>query len=147
VRRLAFLLAAGLVLLTGALALYRILWLGYPVFPVAAGQSWQLSISVYMRPTQEENVLLGIKGPLAARKILEKPNPPPVKVKVDIEIELTLYVLPNGIVDRVVPSVKGDADLERIAIQYLKQWRFAPLPKDQAQAEQWGTIPVKFKLQ
>jgi TonB family protein len=95
----------------------------------------------------EENVLLGIKGPLAARRILEKPNIPHVKVKVDIEIELTLYVLPNGTVDRVIPSVKGDADLERIAIQYLKQWRFAPLPKGQAQAEQWGTIPVKFKLQ
>ncbi len=95
----------------------------------------------------EENLLMGIRGPLSARKILEKSNPPQVKVKADIEIELTLYVLPNGIVDRVVPSVKGDSELERIAIQYLKQWRFAPLPKDQAQTEQWGTIPIKFKLQ
>jgi TonB family protein len=95
----------------------------------------------------EENALLGIKGPLAARKILEKPRLPQGKVRVDMEIELTFYVLPNGIVDRIIPSVKGDADLERIAIQYLKQWRFAPLPKDQAQVEQWGTIPIKFKLQ
>ena len=95
----------------------------------------------------EENVLLGIKGPLAARKILEKPRLPQGKVKGDMEIELTCYVLPNGIVDRIIPSVKGDADLERIAIQYLKQWRFAPLPKDQTQVEQWGTIPIKFKLQ
>lgn len=95
----------------------------------------------------EENLLLGIKGPLSTRKILEKPNPPQVKVKSDVEIELMLYVLPNGVVERVVPSVKGDSELERIAIQYLTQWRFAPLPKDQAQAEQWGTIPIKFKLQ
>ena len=95
----------------------------------------------------EENILLGIKGPLSTRKILERPNPPPVKVKVEAEIELTLYVLPNGMVDRVIPSVKGDAELERIAIQYLRQWRFAPLPKDQPQVEQWGTIPIKFKLQ
>jgi hypothetical protein len=29
----------------------------------------------------------------------------------------------------------------------LKQWRFAPLSKDQPQVEQWGTIPIKFKLQ
>jgi len=50
-------------------------------------------------------------------------------------------------VDRIVPSVKGDTGLERIAIQYLKQWRFAPLPKDQPQVEQWGSIPIKFKLQ
>ena len=95
----------------------------------------------------EENLLLGIKGPLAARKILERSPPPQVKVKVEAEIEMMLYVLPDGIVDRVIPSVKGDAELERIAIQYLKEWRFVPLPKDQPQVEQWGTIPIKFKLQ
>jgi len=95
----------------------------------------------------EENLRLGIKGFLVSRKILERPNPPQVKVKVEAEIELTFWVLPNGTVDRVVPSVKGDTELERIAIQYLKQWRFAPLPKDQSQVEQWATIPIKFKLQ
>lgn len=95
----------------------------------------------------EENLRLGIKGSLVSRKVLERPNPPQAKVKVEAEIELTLWVLPNGTVDRVVPSVKGDTELERIAIQYLKQWRFTPLPKDQPQVEQWGTIPIKFKLQ
>ena len=95
----------------------------------------------------EENLRLGMKGPLVSRKILERPNPPQVKVRVEAEIELTLWVLPSGTVDRVVPSVKGDTELERIATQYLKQWRFDPLPKDQPQAEQWGTIPIKFRLQ
>jgi TonB family protein len=95
----------------------------------------------------EENILLGIKGPLSTRKILERPSIPAVEVKVEAEVELTLYVLPNGIVDRVIPTVKGDSELERIAIQYLRQWRFAPLPKDQPQVEQWGTIPIKFRLQ
>jgi len=95
----------------------------------------------------EENLRLGMKGPLVSRKILEKPNPPPVKVKVEAEIELTIWVLPIGTVDRVIPSVKGDTELERIAVQYLKQWRFASLPRDQPQIEQWGTLPIKFKLQ
>jgi len=95
----------------------------------------------------EENLRLGMKGPLLNRKILERPKPPQVKVRIEAEIELTLRVLPNGTVDRVVVSVKGDTELERIAIQYLKQWRFAPLPKEQPQVEQWGTIPIKFKLQ
>jgi len=95
----------------------------------------------------EENLRLGIKGALAGRKILEKPPPPQAKLKVEVEIELTLWVLPNGTVDRVVPSVKGDTELERIAIQYLKQWRFAPLSKDQPQTVQGGTIPIKFRLQ
>jgi TonB family protein len=95
----------------------------------------------------EENLQLRIKGPLAARKILERPSLPPIKVRVETEIELTFWVLPNGIVDRAIPSVKGDAELERLAIQYLKQWRFAPLPTDQPQVEEWGVIPIKFKLQ
>ena len=96
---------------------------------------------------QEENLRLGMKGPLLNRKILERPKPPQVKVRMEAEIELTLWVLPNGTVDRVVPSVKGDTELERIAVHYLKQWRFAPLPKEQPQVEQWGTIPIKFRLQ
>ncbi len=95
----------------------------------------------------EENLLLGIRGPLATRKIVEKPHIPQVMVRVEGEIELTFWVLPDGAVDRVVPTIKGDTELERIAIQYLKQWRFTPLPKDQPQVEQWGVIPLKFKLQ
>ena len=94
----------------------------------------------------EENLRLGIKGPAVTRKILEKPSPPQIKVTVESEIELTFWVLPEGTVDRVIPSVKGDADLERMVIRHLKQWRFVPLPKDQPQVEQWGTIPIKFKL-
>jgi TonB family protein len=95
----------------------------------------------------EENLQLGIKGPAVARKILERPSLPQIKVRVETEIELTFWVLPSGIVDRAIPSVKGDAELERLAIQYLKQWRFAPLPKDQPPVEEWGMIPIKFRLQ
>ncbi len=95
----------------------------------------------------DENLKLGIRGSLITRKIIERPPPPQVKVKVEAEIEMTIWVLPNGMVDRAIPTLRGDAELERIASQYLKQWRFAPLPRDQAQVEQSGTIPVKFKLQ
>ncbi len=95
----------------------------------------------------EENLRLGIKGPAATRKILERSPPPQVKVTVETEIELTFWVFPDGMVDRVIPTIKGDAELERAAIQYLKQWRFVSLPRDQPQVEQWGTIPIKFKLQ
>jgi TonB family protein len=95
----------------------------------------------------DENLQLGIQGPLVFRRIMERPPPPQVRVRVEAEIEMTVIVLPNGTVDRVTPSVKGDAELERIAVQYLKQWRFAPLPKEEPQVEQWGTLPMKFRLQ
>ena len=94
----------------------------------------------------EENLALGIRGPAVTRKILERPPPPPIKVRAEAEIELTFWVIPDGRVDRAIPSVKGDAELERAAILYIKQWRFAPLPKDQPQGEQWGTLPIKFKI-
>jgi TonB family protein len=94
----------------------------------------------------DENVLMGMKGPAASRKILERPSLPRVKLKVEAEIELTFWVLPDGTVSRAVPSVKGDAELERIAVQYLKGWRFAPLPQEVPQVEQWGSLPVKFRL-
>jgi hypothetical protein len=51
----------------------------------------------------EENLQLGIKGPLATRKILERPSLPQIKVRVETEIELTFWVLPSGIVDRAIP--------------------------------------------
>lgn len=123
--------------------------------PPRKDKGTQKIIEGLLRPTEkpspgkplEENLQLGIKGAVAARKILERPPLPQIKVRVETEIELTFWVLPNGIVDRAIPSVKGDAELERAAIQYLKQWRFAPLPKDQPQVEEWGMIPIKFRLQ
>lgn len=56
-RRPGFLPAAVLCLLTCVLVLYRILWLGYPVLPVAKGQTWQLLVNVYVTPKDEQSVL------------------------------------------------------------------------------------------
>lgn len=94
----------------------------------------------------DENIKLGIKGPISSRKILFRPPPPKVNINTEVEIEMAIFVSPNGIVERVIPLTKGDSELEGIAMQYLKQWKFAPLGKDQPQLEQWGTIPLKFKF-
>ena len=56
-RRPGFLPAAALFLLTCVLVLYRIIWLGYPVFPVSEGQSWQLLVNVYITPKEEQSGL------------------------------------------------------------------------------------------
>lgn len=53
-RRPIFLLTVMLFLLTAALVLYRIAWLGYPVFPVAKEQAWQLLIHVHLAPQNED---------------------------------------------------------------------------------------------
>lgn len=87
-----------------------------------------------------------IKGPVGERKILYKPEIPGVKIDREGEVELKFWVLPDGSVGRVFSLLRGDAELERIAINYIKQWRFNPLDEGGPTVEQWGTVTVKFRL-
>jgi TonB family protein len=69
-----------------------------------------------------------------------------VTVESEGEIELRFWILPNGAVGRVVPVKKSDPRLEALVINYLRHWRFTPLPPDALQDEQWGIIPFKFRI-
>ena len=69
-----------------------------------------------------------------------QPPPPSVTVESESEIELRFWILPNGAVGRVVPVKKSDPRLEAL-VNYLRHWRFTPLPPDTVQDEQWGIIP------
>jgi TonB family protein len=89
---------------------------------------------------------IGIKGPAGQRKVLYKPEIPDVKIDREGDVELKFWVLPDGSVGSVVPLLRGDAELERIAVNYMKQWRFDPLNEGELTVEQWGTITVKFRL-
>ncbi len=89
----------------------------------------------------------GIKGPAGKREILYRPEIPQVKLEREGEVELKFWVLPDGSVGSVFPLLRGDAELERIAINYMKQWRFNPLDEGGSTFEQWGTITVKFRLE
>jgi TonB family protein len=87
-----------------------------------------------------------IKGPASERKVIFQPPPPSVTVESESEIELRFWILPNGAVGRVVPLKKSDPRLEALVINYLRHWRFTPLPPDTVQDEQWGIIPFKFRI-
>jgi TonB family protein len=87
-----------------------------------------------------------IKGPAAERRVIVQPPPPHATVEIESELELRFWILPNGAVGRVVPVKKGDPRLEALAINYLRNWRFNPLPSDAPQDEQWGIIPFKFRI-
>lgn len=88
-----------------------------------------------------------IRGPASKRKVLFKPPPPSLKLKAIIEIELKFWVLPDGAIGKIIPIRRGDPTLEREMMAYLKEWRFNPLPPDVPQEEQWGTLPIKYRLQ
>jgi len=87
-----------------------------------------------------------IQGPAGTREIIFQPNPPKVDIHVEGDVVLKFWILPDGTVGRVIPLKKVDAQLEQAAINYIQKWRFAPLPGNVPQEEEWGIIPIKYKL-
>jgi TonB family protein len=88
-----------------------------------------------------------IEGPVKGRKIIRRPAPPKVDITIGVELKLKFWVLPDGTIGEVVPLKRGDAQLEQIAIAYLKQWQFEPLALGSPQQKIWGTIPIRFIVQ
>lgn len=72
-KRPAVLLALALLLLPCALLLYRIILLGYPIFPTAPGQTWRLSIDARVKADKEEiSVVMGLPYEHAGRMVVEE---------------------------------------------------------------------------
>lgn len=90
---------------------------------------------------------LNITGPIAEAKrgIIYKEYPVHTK-NIEVKILLKFWVEPDGRVTNVSPLQKGNAELEKRAIEAMKKWRFEPLPKSAKQIRQWGIIPLKFIL-
>jgi TonB family protein len=105
-----------------------------------------LSVTPSPRPALPPPPQFGIQGPVARREPLYRPALPEVQVQAESDITLKFWVRPDGVVSRVLPERKGDAALEVAAIRYLEGWRFTPLPPHESQAEQWGTITIRFLL-
>lgn len=89
---------------------------------------------------------IGIKGPVASRRLLYAPAPPKVKISVEAEVVLKFWVKPDGTVGRVIPLRKGDARLEAAGMEYIKGCLFEPLPREAPQVEMWGTLSVRSVL-
>jgi TonB family protein len=90
---------------------------------------------------------LEIEGPVGEeRRVLSRPEPPSVTIRHSADVRLKFYVSPRGEVVRAFPIERGDTDLDRVALAYLKQFRFNALPHGD-QREQWGTIRVRFRLE
>jgi TonB family protein len=87
-----------------------------------------------------------IEGPAAQRQVLYKPRQfPEIQLDTEVNIRLKFWVLPDGSVGEVFPLQRGDIRLERAAIEYLRSWRFTPVPPNQPKV--WGIIPITYKLQ
>jgi hypothetical protein len=91
-------------------------------------------------------VALDIKGPAASRRINYLPPPLASKPIVAGECLIKFWIFPDGTVGKVIPAAQADTQAVAVAIDRVKKLRFAPLPKDVPQVEQWGLIPAQSVL-
>lgn len=93
-----------------------------------------------------------IVGPLAKRKVLSHSVPSyPQWAKdkgVEAEVVIRFFVSADGRVrdNLFLERTSGYKDLDQQSMKALKSWIFAPLPKGDLQADQWGIITFRFRL-
>jgi TonB family protein len=93
---------------------------------------------------EDDETSFKIEGPASRREVIYKPSRlPEVTIDMEVDIHLKFWILPDGTVGEVVPLQRGDIQLERAAIQYLRSWRFTLSPDGR---EVWGIMPIKYKL-
>jgi TonB family protein len=88
-----------------------------------------------------------ISGPAATRRIIFRPPPPKAGFSGSSgDITLRFWVLSDGTIGRVIPVRKGNADLEGVAANHMKRWRFSPLPPGVPEREEWGLVVFRFRV-
>jgi TonB family protein len=86
---------------------------------------------------------LQLTGPIRRRATYPPPLPQP-ETAVSVTLQLRFWVRPDGYVGQVTVERKGDPDLERMAIDFIRKWRFSPLPREAEQKNEWGEVTIRF---
>jgi TonB family protein len=93
---------------------------------------------------------ISLAGPIANRTILNKvlPKYPSWCLRQGISgvVKIRIWVEPSGQVREgtLIEVSSGYPDLDQAVINALKVWRFAPLPSNVVQENQWGVITFRF---
>ncbi|MBI4055732.1 MAG: energy transducer TonB [Elusimicrobia bacterium] len=95
-----------------------------------------------------------ITGPLSQRKIVKAfvPKFPEWAKKegiLEAEVLIRFFVSPEGTVlkEARIERTSGHGKLDALALETLRQWRFAPLGPEEAAQNQWGFITFRFLLE
>jgi TonB family protein len=92
-----------------------------------------------------------LMGPVADRSLVAHrvPEYPSAAQRDGREGSVTLrfFVRPSGLLKEniLIEVTSGHADLDRKAVEALRDWRFEALPRGSA-GDQWGTITFHFKI-
>ncbi len=151
-------LAFFLFVITGALLLYRVFVLGYPLLPAARGQTWAISIDLYVEAGEEgAKVALGLPLEQSGRMVIEERISAGAQ-SIDIHREG-----PNRIGIWSVPGKQGEKVVNFRTTVHVRPWRVGreagppprsePLPKggeEQALAERlvsgWKNLPSPLRI-
>jgi hypothetical protein len=71
----------------------------------------------------------------------------PENIAKEVALTFRMEVLPDGSVREITTLKKGEATLESVTRQALRQWLFNPLDRNAPQESQFGTITFRFVLQ
>ncbi len=84
------------------------------------------------------------------RQPLHRPSIPRYSSQVAGDVQLKFWVDARGAVTSVDVLKKLDAELEQLAIDFMRRWRFEPLRAGYSEPKpkklQWGVITIRFKL-
>ncbi len=72
---------------------------------------------------------------------------PEYRAQVNATIRVRITVDPRGRVAQRFLILKGDAALDKAAMDALQQWRFNPLPPNAPQEPQTGIVTFRFRLE
>ncbi len=101
---------------------------------------------ITLQPDKADIPGITIEGPASRREVIYKPlRLPRLTIDTEVTIRLKFWVLPDGTIGDIVPLRRGDTRLERVAIEYIKGWRFTPVAAHSPKV--WGIIPITYKLQ
>jgi protein TonB len=93
----------------------------------------------------------GVEGPLGKRRLIYRESPPypewARRQGLETDVKFRIWVNPGGTVSRVsITKRSGNTELDALAERALKQWRFEPLPAHVPQRDEWGEVPMAFRL-
>ena len=105
---------------------------------------WKPSSSSASIDTDNEYIDMQVSGEVANRKVIFRPPVPRPIIPVSGVVNLKFWVEPDGTIGKIVPLIRADPELERIAMEYIEKWRFESV--SESIGVQTGTIPVRIRL-
>lgn len=99
---------------------------------------------------ESDGVHWSVDGPVGNRRILTRVSPTSpdwVAIRnLDLTVTIRFHVLPDGSVapGAVISKTSGFPEIDRLALDALRRWRFQSVPDKAGTPEVWGRVTFRF---